>query len=497
MGKYTSDSGPGSNPANRLRSGDMTRLLQSGTVPSAQLRPSSLSGQNVGRSACPRTKVGIMFLLAGILVLATCHHAAQSPQSLDPGDGKIVALPLFLSWSSEPNASGYEVQADTTREFGSPLVNASVEDTFYPLDHGLPKGRYWWRVAARNAVGELSVYSATDSFKLVASAYPRNVVAVVPVGSSPNSCAITPDGREVWVDNADSTDGHVYVVSTEELAVTHRIPTLGFDHAKLVISNDGQYAYCCQRVHWPDWPDCYGGIAQMSTTLDSTVSIFGYTDFNGDIIGPIGYGITLNPQGDIVVAVDQNNPWQYPMVYSFCVTDGLWDNLYSTWIDDARDVESAHRHACFYVLGSDGTFSELDAESLGIQRQVNITGGPRRLLKISADDRYAFVTRADPPSFTVVDLGSFSVAACCSLSHPAKVHYAPFSLALSPSERWLYFGEEDTGLVHVADISDPLHPRFVETLTLGTGRIRDICFSPDEQRAYVSMNPDGVVVLEP
>jgi DNA-binding beta-propeller fold protein YncE len=384
------------------------------------------------------------------------------------------------------------VQADTCRQFASSLVDASISDTLCAVSGGLPKGRYWWRVAVIGDSGGAGEYCDPDSFTLGPSAYPRNAVRTIPAGSSPNSCAITPDGRELWVDNSDSIDGHVYVISTEDLTVIHRISTFGFAHAELEIGRDGLYAYFCQRVSWPFWPECYGGIAKISTTLDSTVAVFGDGSMNGEILGPTGYGLSLSPSSDNVYAVDNNSPQLYGMAFRFDSCGGLCELNY---IDGAFDIECAHHSPRCYVLSAQATMLELETARMNVLRTMYLPGAAR-LLCLSDDDRYGFVTRLMPPGFVVVDLESLTVAASCTLRREPLVEHMPFSLALSPDQRLLVFGDEGKSLVHIADVSNPLEPSLLESLTIGSGKIRDICFSPDGQRVYVSSNPDGIIVLE-
>jgi PGF-pre-PGF domain-containing protein len=80
-------------------------------------------------------------------------------------------------WENVDDASlpvVYEFQLDNDNDFGSPIENLELEDTKHVVEEELSPGRYYWRVRARDNVGNESGWSSTwllvDPTALVAPA---------------------------------------------------------------------------------------------------------------------------------------------------------------------------------------------------------------------------------------------------------------------------------------------------------------------------------------
>jgi DNA-binding beta-propeller fold protein YncE len=222
----------------------------------------------------------------------------------------------------------------------------------------------------------------------------------------------------------------------------------------------------------------------------------GYCDMDGTPWGPVGYGLACSPAGDLVAAVNFNNP-ELPEdqgVFQFAVPESISREFEGelAYIEKAFDLEYAHYQSLMFVVSMNDSLYRFDPTRVSGTRCAMYVAGAPRLFDISENDHYAFVSHLVSPGLTTVNLQTMSVCAELELPNWSR----PWVVRLSPDQNYAFVCEEDTGLVRVADVSDPDAPRWVGTIATGSGRPRDICFAPDGSRAYVAVDPDGIVVLE-
>jgi glucose/arabinose dehydrogenase len=91
----------------------------------------------------------------------------STPSLRSPNDGVTTGdnTPT-LSWNSSAHAAQYTVQVDDNGNFSSPEAQATVSGTSY-TPNVLPLGTYFWRVLARNAVGDVSAWTEARRFVVV------------------------------------------------------------------------------------------------------------------------------------------------------------------------------------------------------------------------------------------------------------------------------------------------------------------------------------------
>jgi DNA-binding beta-propeller fold protein YncE len=283
------------------------------------------------------------------------------------------------------------------------------------------------------------------------------------------------------------------VVATDSLRVSHVIPTFGFDHGELKISPDGVFVYFDEKLVWDSGPE----IGQMAEFRTSDYGFYGACacgiDMNADPTGPIGYSLACSPSGDIVVAVDsgEDEGEVYTDVCCFQVPNPGGYNS-AGWVEGAMDLQFDRWNPHLYVLCWNDTLRDLDAVSMDNLRSLNLGNRTSHgMIRLSNDSRYAYITQREPPGVTVVDLTNWHVVTTLRLS----AQEGTWAEALSPDGNFLYVGEGNSSIIHIADVSDPPNASWLNQVKVGNGQVRGICFAPDGSRAYVSVCPDGVAVL--
>lgn len=95
-------------------------------------------------------------------------HAPDAPSLVTPWyDARVTNRKLALQWSRVSDAIRYEVQLSPDPAFPLPPIDAGRRTT-YRLPATLPQAIYYWRVRAIDKAGNVSTWSETRSFSLVA-----------------------------------------------------------------------------------------------------------------------------------------------------------------------------------------------------------------------------------------------------------------------------------------------------------------------------------------
>ncbi|HFC52925.1 MAG TPA: hypothetical protein ENJ43_00655 [Gammaproteobacteria bacterium] len=92
------------------------------------------------------------------------------PRIVNPSGGQRFLLgrdEVVLRWEESPGAADYQLQLAGGEDFSHPLVQrAGLTGTSYPLAETLPAGRYYWRIASRDAHGKRGPFSHAQRFEL-------------------------------------------------------------------------------------------------------------------------------------------------------------------------------------------------------------------------------------------------------------------------------------------------------------------------------------------
>jgi len=107
-----------------------------------------------------------------------------APSLISPATGTITNDPtVTLTWSSVPFGANYDVQVDTNSDFSSPeSVGNSLTSTSFTTT-SLNDGKYYWRVRAKNLVGQDGPWSASRYFTIDATS-PAIPVLTKPLNGS-------------------------------------------------------------------------------------------------------------------------------------------------------------------------------------------------------------------------------------------------------------------------------------------------------------------------
>ena len=71
-----------------------------------------------------------------------------------------------FTWNRIYNSDTFNIQISTNSKFSSPMVNTSVDSPFYTPSMPLADGKWYWRVQAVNALGQVGKWSATNYFTI-------------------------------------------------------------------------------------------------------------------------------------------------------------------------------------------------------------------------------------------------------------------------------------------------------------------------------------------
>jgi len=84
-----------------------------------------------------------------------------APSLISPVDGTITddSTPTF-DWSDVTGAENYDLLVDNNPDFSSPEIQVTVSVSTHTPTAGLPDGKYWWKVRARDAAGNVSNWSS-------------------------------------------------------------------------------------------------------------------------------------------------------------------------------------------------------------------------------------------------------------------------------------------------------------------------------------------------
>ncbi|MFX1533998.1 MAG: S8 family serine peptidase, partial [Promethearchaeota archaeon] len=132
-----------------------------------------------------------------------------APSLVSPSDGTATNdVTPFLDWNAVSEATLYQVQVDESVAFSSPVVDTTTSSTSYTTPT-LTDNTYYWRVRARDAVGNWGAWSSIWSFTIDTT--PPAAPALV----SPSDGTMTNDNTPLLDWNAVS-EATLYQVQVDE-----------------------------------------------------------------------------------------------------------------------------------------------------------------------------------------------------------------------------------------------------------------------------------------
>jgi hypothetical protein len=189
-----------------------------------------------------------------------------SPVLSSPFDNAIVRVTPEFKWSSAISASNYQFQYDITPDFLSPVYTSDWLTTTSHTPPAMTLDSYYWRVRARDAVGNVGTWSTI----FIINIYPP--IPVAPVLLSPAASALTADPTPnfTW---SGVTNGNTYQIQIDHLntfnnpeqTFTGEVGELTYDASVLA---DGIWYWRVQALNIYDEPGVWS--TYRAFTLDTT-----------------------------------------------------------------------------------------------------------------------------------------------------------------------------------------------------------------------------------
>lgn len=259
----------------------------------------------------------------------------------------------------------------------------------------------------------------------------NTVVATVPLGSQPNSVALTPDGSRAYVTNGG---GDVWVLSTSSNAVLAKIVVGGYPSG-IAITPDGTRAYVTK--------DNANSVAVIDTSRNAVVATMN--------VGAAPGGVAITPDGKhaYVASVGTNS------VVVIDTSSNAVSSTVALGTVEPVGVAITPDGSRVYVLDAGGNLTVLATSSNSVAATVTLPGNEISPfgLAISPDGTRAYVTRFAANTVAVIDTSSNTVVAMVPLGA------FPNGLAVTPDGNHVYVTTsvdatgEGSGNVSVIDTS--------------------------------------------
>jgi M6 family metalloprotease-like protein len=214
-----------------------------------------------------------------------------------------------LNWAAVDGATGYRIQIDDDRRFGSPNQTATVGATSYPAA-ALDDSRYYWRVQAINASGVGGLWSAVWNFTIDTTG------PDAPVLNSPADLAGTTDTTPTfrWKGSGDAALYALQVATDAEFTalVVEAQPTSSFYTLPAGGAlGYGQYYWRIQAQDalgsWGDWstPFSFAITIMLNPKDGSTTTVTRPTFSWAAVSGAVEYHFQLSNEADFSSIADE------------------------------------------------------------------------------------------------------------------------------------------------------------------------------------------------
>lgn len=209
------------------------------------------------------------------------------PTLILPSNGAITSdTTVYLDWSNVVDATEYHVQVDDDPAYGSPVVDQNVLLSEYTTI-SLSDGQYYWRVMARDDVGNWGSYSASRTF---------TVDTISPVISNSGVTPETPDDDDTPVFNCTATD----LNGLSSIILHFRIDGGTWDTETMTLSFGNTYEYTFSALHYSAFFEYYfeahdNAITSNSDLDDNGGAYYNFTVISHDTTGPTIFDVKHEP----------------------------------------------------------------------------------------------------------------------------------------------------------------------------------------------------------
>jgi YVTN family beta-propeller protein len=382
---------------------------------------------------------------------------------------------LFLTaWSegSSPMINAHANQVDGHR---SPAAKANQENSRPPA----PTLASTCISVSSDGSQLLATNPDSDSVAVVDTAS-YDLIAEIPVGTSPDHLALSPDGKRAFISNRGSDD--ISIVDLDALAVTDTI-TAGDRPAGLAISADGK------RL-------------AVALSGEDRVVILNPADLSVEETFEVDdrpYGLAFTPDGHHILAshllsgqVSVITYPSYQLYLPMISSPGGADRADLLRSEDVKWL-SASRSALIFPVQTISTWPNVAPAASVLPNSA----GTRAYLPQTMANGLGFNMQFDTtvfPKISVINLTNYTHQTSEHISLPETVQPVglPWAVALTKNESELWVVNSASNDVSVVDISNPSLPKGRANIAVGANP-RGIALSPDGAYAYVNNTLDGTI----
>ncbi len=292
-----------------------------------------------------------------------------APALSAPADAATLRGTTAFSWTAPATAAGYEFVYDNDADFGSPLVdNSALTATSFTVTNPA-RGSYYWRVRAKDALGNWGPWSAPRTFTVKA------LIPATPVLNAPATGSMTESDvlQVFWLTTANASTYEI------QLSTSSAFSTLG-DHG-----TSGTLNYTTSTLAFGNWYWRVRGVnldgepGSWSASRYFTIYPSFNEEFNGDLSNWLPSSLTywqinsgvLNLLGDGGCGGVDNCYADYSNVYNGAITD------FTDFTFRARMKRDLHEDTAFnictwgypeylcYIAPDQGIFVRATVDSYG------------------------------------------------------------------------------------------------------------------------------------
>lgn len=294
---------------------------------------------------------------------------------------------------------------------------------------------------------------------------PGQVLATIPLDTTPKWVTVAPDGSRVYVTSDVSAPGAIVVIDTASNAVVASVPV---GHAsRVAIAPDGRHAYVANQGS----PQ---GTAEVSVIDTSTTTVVDHIALGGSGVATAGVAIT--PDGRrLYVAMSL----AFEDHGAVSVIDTATGTIVDTITIGASPAEASVRPdgRFVYVLDRGGEPPAV-IDTASHDRTFGFGDDTGQLMAITPDGRLAYVIRESDVQVSVVDVATGAVIGATEATGLTT------DIAGTPDGRFFYATQRTRHQISVFEVGlsppVPTHP------VAWSGTADAIAMMPDGTTAYVS-----------
>jgi YVTN family beta-propeller protein len=306
---------------------------------------------------------------------------------------------------------------------------------------------------------QLFVVAADSNSVAVIDSSTDQVIATIPVGSSPIRLAMTPDGRQAYVSNSNGAT--VSAIDTANRVVTATIQ-VGYGPQESTVTPDGGRVFVVHKST--------GDVAVIDTSTNTLITdvTIGGTGSKDVLVRPDGrFAYVANASTSMVNVIDTSTY----LVSNIAVPAG------------PRRLAITPAADRLFVTDYSGNFvSVIDPTTQTLITNIAVGNAPRGIA-ITPDGSETYVTNVGSNNVSVINNATLSVVATI------PVGGNPWQVTITPDGAWAYVSNAASRTLSIINTSTHA---VVKTLTVGQGPFWSVV-NPSGTELYVSNSKDTTV----